>query len=158
MTYIVTDRAGHRVHGLRQSDFEILENNAPQAITNFSEYRGAERAPVATSEPESAPQPRKFVMLFDDLSLHPATAGEFRRRTDQLVEAAMQPGDEMMIVTPVAKKTKVALPFTSDRRAIHNAVEAVMRHSAFHADNALVLEQMFLERDLQQSPMSAQRG
>src|SRR6266498_2348399 len=103
---IVTDRAGHRVHGLQQSDFELLENNAPQAISNFSEYRGAERAPVATSEPEPAPQPRKFVMLFDDLSLHPATADEFRRQTDQLVEAAMQPGDELMIVTPVAKKTK----------------------------------------------------
>jgi VWFA-related protein len=155
---IVTDRAGHRVHGLRQSDFELLENNVPQAISNFSEYRGAERAPVATSEPESTPQPRKFVMLFDDLSLHPATAGEFRRRTDELVEAAMQPGDEMMVVTPVDKKTKVALPFTSDKRAIHNAVEAVMRRSAFHADNALVLEQMFLERDVQQSPQSAQRA
>src|ERR1051325_1464034 len=91
---IVTDRAGNRVHGLQKGDFEILENNAAQTISNFSEYRGAERAPVATTSSEALPQPRKFVMLFADLSLHPATAGEFRKRADALVSAAMQPGDE----------------------------------------------------------------
>src|SRR4029079_8767628 len=108
---IVTDRAGNRVHGLRKSDFELLENNVVQTISNFSEYRGAERAPVATTAAEALPQPRQFVMLFDDLSLHTATAGEFRKRADALVSAARQPGDKLMILTPASKTAKVALPF-----------------------------------------------
>jgi VWFA-related protein len=155
---IVTDRAGNRVHGLQKSDFELLENNALQTISNFSEYRGAERAPVATTAPEALPQPRKFVMLFDDLSLHPATAGEFRKRTDALVSAAMQPGDELMILTPTSKTAKVLLPFTSDKRAIHDAIESVMRQSAFRANTALIREQIFYEREVQQATLSARRA
>src|SRR5256885_16001793 len=87
---IVTDRAGQRVHGLLKNDFELLEDGAPQAISNFSEYRGTERAPVAAAAgvtaPEEAPatQPRTFVMLFDELSLHPATAGGVERRARQM--------------------------------------------------------------------------
>ena len=46
---MVTDRAGQRVHGLLKNDFELLEDGAPQAISNFSEYRGTERAPVAVA-------------------------------------------------------------------------------------------------------------
>ena len=37
---------GHSV----SANLDLLENNAPQTISNFSEYRGAERAPVATTE------------------------------------------------------------------------------------------------------------
>ena len=155
---IVTDRAGNRVHGLEKSDFEILENNVAQTISNFSEYRGAERAPVATTAPEALPQSRKFVMLFDDLSLHPATAGEFRKRTDALVSSAMQPGDELMILTPTSKTAKVALPFTSDKRAIHNAIESVMRQSGFRADTRLIQERLFYEREVQQATYSARRA
>ena len=155
---IVTDRAGNRVHGLQQSDFELLENNAPQTISNFSEYRGSERAPVATTAPEALPQARKFVMLFDDLSLHPATAAEFRKRTDALVGSVMQPGDELMILTPTSKRAKVALPFTSDKRAIHDGIESVMRQSAFRANTRLIAEQLFYEREVQSATFSARRA
>lgn len=147
---IVTDRDGHRVHGLLKSDFELLENGAPQTISNFSEYRGAERAPVAAAPvPEERPaaQPRKFVMLFDELSLHPATAGELERNAGRLVDDVMQPGDELMVLTPLSK-TKIALPFTSDKRAIHRAIGTVTHNSAFHANTALTREQMLFERDV----------
>src|ERR1051325_11439740 len=66
---IVTDRAGNRVHGLEKSDFEILENNVAQTISNFSEYRGAARAPGATPGPEGLPQSRAFVVRVDALQL-----------------------------------------------------------------------------------------
>src|SRR4029079_9403952 len=107
---------------------------------------------------EALPQPRKFVMLFDDLSLHPATAGEFRKRAQALVSAATQPGDKMMILTPASKTAKVALPFTSDKRAIHDALESVMRQSAFRANTALIRERIFYERDVQQATVSARRA
>ena len=152
---IVTDRAGNRVHGLQKSDFELLENNVPQKVSNFYEVRGAARTAVAAAPAEAgaapdvapAAEPRKFVLLFDELSLHPATAGDLERRADELVDTAMQPGDELMVLTP-AGKTKIALPFTSDKRAIHSAISAVMRQSAFHANTALTREMMLFERDV----------
>jgi|GEM_PF-6139907 len=152
---IVTDRAGNRVHGLQKSDFELLENDVPQKVSNFYEIRGAARTAVAAAPaeagaaPEAAPaaEPRKFVLLFDELSLHPATAGDLERRAGELVDTAMQPGDELMVLTP-AGKTKIALPFTSDKRAMHNAISSVMRQSAFHANTALTREMMLFERDI----------
>src|ERR1043165_8057766 len=35
---IVTDRRGHRIHGLTPADFEFFKDGKPQAITNFSAY------------------------------------------------------------------------------------------------------------------------
>jgi len=130
----------------------------PQTITNFSEYRGAERAPVASTEPAAAPQPRKFVMLFDDMSLHPMVTSALRKQTDELVGKVMQPGDELMVITPADRKTKILLPFTSDKRAIHDAIETVMKRDSFHADNELIREQLSFERDVANATLSARRA
>src|SRR5690242_16923779 len=35
---VVTDRKGHRIHGLTKDDFEVFEGKTPQTITNFAEY------------------------------------------------------------------------------------------------------------------------
>src|ERR1043165_8928845 len=92
---IVTDRAGNRVHGLQKSDFVLLENDAPQTISNFYEVVGKPNEPVvaAAAPGASTPvaEPRKFVLLFDELSLHPATAGDLERKANELVDTAMQP-------------------------------------------------------------------
>ena len=48
---VVTDKQGHRIHGLRREDFEVYENGVRQPITNFGEYaseREATSAGVAT--------------------------------------------------------------------------------------------------------------
>jgi VWFA-related protein len=159
---IVTDRAGNRVHGLQKSDFEVLENNAPQTISNFYEVRGAARTPVVAvpnrgeAQAPQAVEPRKFVMLFDELSLHPATAGDLERRADELVDKAMQPGDELMILTP-SGRAPIALPFTADKHAMHKAISAVMRDSAFHANTALTREMMLYERDVMNAGRSEGR-
>jgi len=64
---IVTDAHGNRVHGLTADDFEILDGNAPQQITNFDEYRAASRTAQGDREPHSllilidTPQWRSFV-------------------------------------------------------------------------------------------------
>jgi len=51
---VVTDSKGHPVHGLKQSDFTVLEDDRPITPNNFEEYNSDE---VATTPPESAPQP-----------------------------------------------------------------------------------------------------
>lgn len=150
---IVTDRAGNRVHGLQKSDFELLENNVPQTISNFYEVSGSAKERVvaagaeSTAAPARAAEPQKFVMLFDELSLHPSTAGELERKADELVDKVILPGDELMILTPNAR-TKIALPFTSDKHAIKRAIGGVMRDSAFRANTELTREMLLFERDV----------
>lgn len=40
---VVHDKHGHPVHGLRQSDFQVFEDNAAQTITSWRELRGGVR-------------------------------------------------------------------------------------------------------------------
>lgn len=49
---VVTDSGGHLVKGLRQSDFQVLEDGKPQAVRFFKEYTETQRA-------EAPPAPRK---------------------------------------------------------------------------------------------------
>src|SRR6185503_20782018 len=51
---VVTDRAGKAVRNLRRDDFVILENGAPQAITNFAEYGGSAGAAESVTTPSAA--------------------------------------------------------------------------------------------------------
>jgi VWFA-related protein len=49
---VVTDSGGHLVRGLRQSDFQVLEDGKPQTVRFFKEYTEAQQA-------EAAPVPAK---------------------------------------------------------------------------------------------------
>src|SRR6185503_9821952 len=53
---VVTDRQGQIVSGLKQEDFELLENNKPQAISFFSLVRVAGKEKPVTAQP-TADQP-----------------------------------------------------------------------------------------------------
>jgi len=44
---VVTNNKGEAVTGLRQADFEVLEDGKPQAIASFEEHHGAATQPVA---------------------------------------------------------------------------------------------------------------
>jgi VWFA-related protein len=138
---IVTDRDGNRVHGLKQSDFVLRENGTAQPITNFSEVRGATRAAAAAPS-----QPRKIVLLLDELALHPNVVENLQHRAHELVDATIAPGDEVMLITSAERK-KVPLPFTSDKAAIHKAIDEAMRKTAFRANTSLVREQLMLQRE-----------
>ena len=52
---VVLDRDGRPVEGLRASDFELLENGRPQAITSFEAVVGRGRAALAVTVPRPAP-------------------------------------------------------------------------------------------------------
>src|ERR1700682_1857181 len=69
---IVTDRAGHPVTGLRRDDFDVRDDERPQAVTNFTEYSGSSgAAQLGAAASADAPPARHFVFFIDDMSLHP---------------------------------------------------------------------------------------
>ena len=53
---VVKDKHGAPVHGLKQSDFTVLENGNPQDIKNFEEHTGLTAAAAATA-PRLPPLP-----------------------------------------------------------------------------------------------------
>ena len=51
---VVRDKDGHAIHGLKQSDFVLLENKSAQPIKHFEEHTSAEIAPT-TAKPTMPP-------------------------------------------------------------------------------------------------------
>jgi VWFA-related protein len=123
----VTDSKGRAVHGLKQSDFTILEDGKPQRIRNFQEV-GAE-PPRASS----ATRPRN-ILLLDGLNTAPADATNAIQMSaamgDQYwmqSEAAkylksMPPGTQIAILS-MGKTTEVLQDFTSDPELLSAAVD-----------------------------------
>jgi VWFA-related protein len=103
---VVTDREGHRVHGLTANDFEVYEGHAKQAITNFSEYRASPaEAPAATAEqPAAEPvqqharEPHSLVVLFDSMPRLDFVREKAFQQLEQFLAASIRPGDHVSVV------------------------------------------------------------
>ncbi|HKO56769.1 MAG TPA: VWA domain-containing protein, partial [Thermoanaerobaculia bacterium] len=129
---VVADRHGKPVAGLRQEDFEILEDGVSQPLSNFSAYSSAASARTDSASPNAdnaqAPVTRKLVFVIDAMSLHPVTRRTLQRQLGQFVTNMMRNGDEAMIVTPDARQSQVRLRFTTDgalvRRTLNAALDA----------------------------------
>ena len=71
---VVTDNKGHRVPGLRQADFRILEDGVPQDIASFSvDNPGA---------PIKGPR-HTYIFCIDTLHTSPANAARVRQAFDR---------------------------------------------------------------------------
>jgi VWFA-related protein len=132
---VVTDSKGAPVRGLGKDDFIVLENGAPQAITNFSVYDSATatvssgtaeitQTPEQTPEPSSPP--RRIVFFVDDMGVRKPARTTLIRNATALVDQ-FQPGDLISVVRPTGPN-RLALPFTTDtaaaRKAVTEAIES----------------------------------
>ena len=141
---VVTDRAGKPVLNLGREDFVILENGAPQTITNFAEYGGTSgtaeamgqpNAPAAPAPPPAAP-PRKFLFYIDEMSLTGRTEPQLADAAAALIRRELRPGDEAMVMTH-ANRTQVALDFTGDAKVVEKRLREALHHlTSFRADTA----------------------
>ena len=144
----VTDKKGRRITGLTKDDFELLEDGKPISITNFyavEEGRPAAGSPVAAPPPTAEPrdprlQPQQFelpknqqlhlVLYFDNLFLKPFNRNKVVRETRKFIYENVSPGDRVMLVT-FDRSVHVRHPFTSDMRAISDALTEIETLSGF---------------------------
>jgi VWFA-related protein len=134
----VKDRAGHMVHGLPASAFQILDNNQPQTISTFEEHNGAPTAIAA--QPVSAPNtysnenlqhlpPVLNIVVLDTASLgltdQMYLAYEFNRFLKTL-----PPDLPLAIYARVGEGTVLVQDFTADRKLLLAASQKVMPHLA----------------------------
>ena len=137
---VVRDPHGQPVSGLKQADFEILDEGKPRAIAAFSvETRGhapaaelaAAPTPSTTASPGAPPAmppqpaPRSTLLFFDDLH---ATGGELQRTqaaAKRFVKDGLGPGARAAIY---AASSGLALDFTADADALTAAIEKLRSH------------------------------
>src|ERR1043166_7968367 len=89
---VVTDAHGHRVHGLTADDLEVVESGKPQAITNFSEYRGTAAASERNREPHS------LLILIDALPQQGFVRETVFRQLVEALPKLMAEGDHVSVV------------------------------------------------------------
>jgi VWFA-related protein len=136
---VVVDKSGKVVTDLSPEDFEILENDKPQKITNFS-FITVEPAPAVIAETPKKPvdknappiptklRPeqikRTIALVIDDLSLSFGSAYYTRRALKKFVDEMMQPGDLVAIVR-TGSGVGALQSFTSDKQQLYAAIEHV---------------------------------
>jgi VWFA-related protein len=137
---VVTDKDGNQVTDLKAEDFEVLEDNRSQAITNFSYISAAGAGEVETSVaprvaksgvptmPAAPLRPeqvrRTIAMVADDLGLSTGSISFLRRALNKAVAEQIQPND-LVAVLRTAGGIGVLQQFTSDKRLLYAAIERV---------------------------------
>jgi len=104
---IVTDRNSRFVTGLARSSFRITEDGVPQEITSFS----------------STEAPFNVALLLDTSHSTQRKMGPIRKAALTFIKQ-LQPSDRVALVT-FDDDVKFASDFTSDRRALENAIGQV---------------------------------
>jgi len=136
---VVRDKDGKPVPGLTSSDFVLLENGKPMAITNFAEYR--ETAPDVGEAPGTVPTvvtrppQKRFIAFFvDRLNLREKiNREEFFRGLRAFVDDSMREGDEAAVfVWGTSLETR--LPMTGDRSALNSTIKVLEDEAKLQLD------------------------
>ncbi len=135
----VTDKKGKPVTGLRQEDFEILEDGKPVAISNFyAERRGTLPTPAPATVPAApgAPAPAaverpvaqrlRLVVLVDDVNLSAANRKRILENAGKFLHTELQPGDEVMVVR-YDQKLDIRRQFTADLKQVDADFAAILK-------------------------------
>lgn len=153
---VVTDKQGRRVRGLKEADFEILENQKRQAISNFAEY--SSEAAIAgtvttgvTQNVDSAPRQRRTIVLFvEQMQMADSEAKRMLDSIRELVAKTIEPGDAVSIVMWGRGGDK-HLAYTGDAEEIETNLQRVFRYvtAATYDPTAALREEVSATRDFE---------
>ena len=122
---VVRDKQGRAVGNLKRENFQISDNNKPQAITGFmiQKRKGIESdgrtlpvpvVPGATPRPTIVPN-RFVVFLFDDMHLNIGDLAQAQKASTKMLAASLADTDMAAIVS-MSGKTNSGL--TTDRAPV----------------------------------------
>jgi VWFA-related protein len=159
----VTDSHGKLVHGLTQSDFEVLLDGKPQPITYFSHIQtdaalGAPEAAAPRGDTSAAAAParlrpeqvsRTTVIFVDDLSMSAESVPLVRNGVRKTIETRIGPGDLTAIVRASAglgalqdfTMDKTRLLLAADQIKWNSNVGAAGMMSPYEVTSAIIQEQ-----------------
>jgi VWFA-related protein len=130
---IVSDKTGQPVDDLKQTDFEVLEDNKPQAVDSFKlihldggRVESTAQAPkqIRTDYDEEAEAARDDVRLFgiflDDYHVRKGTSLSVRNPLSRFIETQIGPSDMVGVMYPL--ETTSSVRFTRNHEAVMKAM------------------------------------
>jgi len=133
----VMDRRGHPVRGLDRQDFEIIEDDQPQEVSNFfvvddAAPRVEARRDVAATVPEERFR-RKVLVLIDNLNTSARSRNEALGRLEVFINTHFDDGRYDWSVATVDRRVHLLMAMTSDKTALH-AVISDISHMTSHPE------------------------
>jgi VWFA-related protein len=132
---IATDGKGNPVTDLKQTDFEVLEDDQPQTIDQFRLIKVD--GPVITKPGEPPPREirnrddeeaeaaredvRVFAFLLDDYHVRRANSVSIREPLRKFIETQVRPTDMMAVMYPLTPASEVS--FTRNANQVISAIE-----------------------------------
>jgi VWFA-related protein len=138
---VVRDSHGKPVEGLRQSDFQVLDDKKPQVISHFSVENAAnpfgaktEGSGKKTSDAsEESAMPRRYAaFFFDDYHLEFADLVQVREAVRRYLAKSLDRGARAAVFTASGK---VHTDFTSDREKLNQALSQLQLEPRFQHPN-----------------------
>ena len=128
----VTDRHGNPVHGLTRDDFEIFEDGVIQPISNFYVVEGStgfsrSNLPAEAGAPSDDRFRRKVLLIIDRHSLTPYERDRALARIEEFINDRFRGGEYDWSIAAVDTTLRMLLPPTSDKRAIHDALDQIRK-------------------------------
>lgn len=129
---IVTDRQGNPVSDLKQTDFEVLEDNKAQTVETFRLVKIDTITPVYTqrtirsrTDEETAAadeNARIFVFFLDDYHVRLGTSLAVRRPLVEFISNQLSPNDLIAVMYPLTPLDAVVL--TRNHQGVINTIES----------------------------------
>ena len=127
---------GKAVRGLTRDDFEVLEDGVPQEITNFYALeRGMPAGQAAVATPGDDERFRRHVLLLiDNPHLRRSNRDRALASLEQFIDDKFKGGEYDWSIATISDGTRLLLPQTSDKAAIHSALNIIRRAAARGAE------------------------
>ncbi len=128
----VVDRSGNPTSDLTAADFEVLEDGKPQKITNFyvvdhstvRQFVGASLAPAVPAE--TSRFRRKALLVIDNHFIDKRRRNAALAEVQKFIDASFG-GNYDWAVASLGSRVRIVQPFTSDRKTIDSALEAILK-------------------------------
>jgi VWFA-related protein len=170
---IVTDKQGNPVSDLKQTDFEVTEDNKPQTVETFRLVKidtvapaSAQRTIRTRNDEETAAadeNARIFVFFLDDYHVRLGSSMSVRRPLVEFIANQLGPNDLVSVMYPLTPLDAVTL--TRDHQSVINTVEKFMgRKFDYEPKNELEMRYVYrypaetVEMIRRQVSMTALRG
>lgn len=123
----VIDASGKPVTDLTKDDFEVLEDNQPEAVTNFALVNRPPARPEART-PSDLQVRRRVILLVDNNYIDRSDRDSALRTLDQFIDTTFD-GTYEWAIGMIGQQLEILQPFSTDKAAIHAAIARV-RNSA----------------------------
>ncbi|HEU4386641.1 MAG TPA: VWA domain-containing protein [Blastocatellia bacterium] len=119
---VVTDKRGRLIEDLKQEDFEVLENDKPQALSFFSLERVGGPATKPDSQSIKITIDRAVVMFVDTLNMSPTNLQRTKDALKRFINGGLSDRDTVALITS-GGGAGIFQQFTRDRNLISYGID-----------------------------------